>query len=67
MRTFLKILAYGLLAILLIPVLAVVLTVVLSLSPFLLAILIVWGLVRLCSRNEVTAIRERTDPEESGR
>lgn len=65
MRTFIKILAYGLLAILLIPVLAVVLSVVISLSPFLLAIMIVWGLVRLCSRGETTTIRERVDPEDS--
>jgi len=63
-RTFIKILAYGLLAILLIPVLAVVLSVVLSLSPLLLAILIVWGLVRLCSR-EAPASREPVNTEES--
>jgi phage shock protein B len=64
-RTLIKILAYGLLAILLIPVLAVVLSVLVSLSPFLLAIAIVWGLVRLCSRSEATPIRDRANPEES--
>ena len=64
MRTFIKILAYAVLAILLIPVLAVALSVVISLSPFLLAILLVWGLVRLCSRETPTA-REPVNTEES--